>query len=322
MRPLRLWAVYLAIPIAFSIFVYQATRAPLPTTQHPIKFYSNQTRQDLKLTFLDALRSAKHSITLYTYGLTDPHVIDFLNAYAAEGKSVTLILDRCFKKKAFHPNIQIIPLKTRGLMHEKILIIDDHLTMLGSANLTTSSLTMHDNLVLGIESPELARFFSDPKTKELLIATKEKYLEIHRLPDQADRSLSRLITAIDKAQTKIDVAQFTFTHAEITESLIRAHERGVRVTVAVDSYTARGASRKVVKSLREAKVPLKLSTGVQLLHYKWANIDNQILILGSTNWTKGAFKKNQDTLIFLYPLTSHQIKFINNLFNIIINEAS
>ncbi len=304
------------------MFIFQSTRASLPTTQHPIKFYSNQTRQDLKLIFLDTLRSAKQSIILYTYGLTDFHIIGLLNAFAAKGKSVTLILDHQLKTQSFHPNIQIIPLKTRGLMHEKVLIIDDHLILLGSANLTTSSLTMHDNLILGIESPALARFFSDPKTKNCLIETLGQTLEIHRLPDQSGKSLSQIITTIDKAQTKIDVAQFTFTHPEITESLIRAHQRGVQVTVAIDSYTARGASRKVAKSLRKAQVPIKLSTGIQLLHYKWANIDNQILILGSTNWTKSAFQKNQDTLIFLYPLTSQQIKFMNTLYDIIMNESS
>ncbi|MCK4934396.1 MAG: hypothetical protein KAR79_02300, partial [Simkaniaceae bacterium] len=276
------------------------------------------------LAYQTALKSATDSITLYTYGLTDPHIISHLNYKAQAGIDIRIFLDKQASRsirKSLHPNIQISFVKTKGLMHEKLLIIDKELTLLGSANLTTSSLTMHDNLACGIYSKTLAKFFSEENSKNHILDLEHQTIKIHRLPDFRGEILSSLISAIDSAKVKIDIAQFTFTHPLITESLIKAQERGVKVKVAIDSYTARGASRKVVKMLEDGNVPLYLSSGIQLLHHKFANIDNQILIFGSANWTKGAFEKNQDTLLFLSPLSPTQIKFLNKLFQVNINES-
>jgi hypothetical protein len=52
------------------------TRIPDSTT--PIELYSNQTNSDLRMAFSDAIDSAKHSILLIIYSLTDPTIIEHL----------------------------------------------------------------------------------------------------------------------------------------------------------------------------------------------------------------------------------------------------
>ena len=124
-----------------------------------------------------------------------------------------------------------------------------------------------------------------------------------------------------EAHKTIRLVMFTLTHNEITSALIAAHKRGVDVRVAVDYYTARGASKKTLEQLRQAQIPVYLSQGKELLHHKWALIDGDILIMGSANWTKAAFTKNQDFLLLLSSLRPDDQCFFKDLWEIIQTES-
>jgi phosphatidylserine/phosphatidylglycerophosphate/cardiolipin synthase-like enzyme len=140
------------------------------------------------------------------------------------------------------------------------------------------------------------------------------------LPDL--KALDDLTDQLKHAQESIFVAMFTLTHPVLLQALVDAQNRGVRVTVALDHYAARGASRKATKFLQEHKIPVIFSQGLQLLHHKWAYIDRSQVILGSTNWTKAAFTKNQDCLVFLKSLTPKQQKLFDNLSRTITLESN
>ncbi len=58
--------------------------------------------------------------------------------------------------------------------------------------------------------------------------------------------------------------------------------------------------------LEKGGIPVHLSTGQGLLHYKFAYIDEKILINGSANWTAAAFKDNDDFFLVIHPLTDKQ----------------
>ena len=58
--------------------------------------------------------------------------------------------------------------------------------------------------------------------------------------------------------------------------------------------------------------PLK-SEGGKLLHHKWALIDQKTLFLGSANWTRLAFQKNEDCLFILHNLTEKQTNYFLKL---------
>jgi phosphatidylserine/phosphatidylglycerophosphate/cardiolipin synthase-like enzyme len=65
-----------------------------------------------------------------------------------------------------------------------------------------------------------------------------------------------------------------------------------------------------------------LSQGQQLLHHKWAIVDEEQWIMGSANWTKAAFAKNEDFLLILSTLTKEQIQFLNRLWSTLEIEAA
>lgn len=206
-------------------------------------------------------------------------------------------------------------------MHRKIAVLDHAQVFLGSANLTTSSLRHHANLVLGLYSPPLAAFLENPTGSCLKFEVAGLPAELYLLPDPQGLGIERLLGLIDGAQKSIRVAMFTLTHPALAAALGRAQRRGVSVCVSVDYYTAKGASRKALAAMEQDGVAIYLSQGRELLHHKWALIDEGTLVMGSANWTTAAFTKNSDFLLFLFSLGEKQINYFNQLRKIIEAES-
>jgi cardiolipin synthase A/B len=311
--------------IFFYIWViFSATQARLPDQDHPIKFYSNQTRHDIKLLFLQALKKANKSIFLSIYGITDPEILAVISKKSFNNLPIRLEYDPSASaplKKLLPSSIHLHPIKTSGLMHRKIALIDGAQVFLGSANFTPTSLHHHANLVIGIYHPELATFLEYPTATSYFFKVEQQCGELYLFPDPNKHGLSRILGLINEAKRKIMIAMFTLTHPEIGEALAHAKRRGVDISIAVDAYTARGASKKMITSLEKEGIKFFLSQGKELLHHKWAMIDEDILIMGSANWTKAAFNKNHDFLFFLSPLEERQIHFLNQLWDIIETES-
>jgi cardiolipin synthase A/B len=313
------------IIIFYAWLVFAATHIVLPDQENPILFYSNQTRDDMKLIYYRALERANHSIFLSVYGVTDLDILSILTQKAEAKVPVFVEYDSSASsnlKKILPASADVHPIKGKGLMHRKIVLIDHAQVFLGSANLTTTSLRHHDNLILGIYNPLLAEFLENPSTSSFSFDLEGQKGIIYMLPDPMHTGLQRLLDHVDAAKAKISIAMFTLTHPKIAASLINAQKRGVEVTIAVDYYTAKGASKKALESMKKEGIKILNSQGNQLLHHKWAVIDENTLIMGSANWTKAAFSKNHDFLFFLSPLNQKQRQFLNQIWNVIATEST
>jgi len=306
---------------ALYFFLIRAALDPtLPSPKNPIVFYSNQQRDDFRLVLKKAFSLAQNSISITMYAITDEELLKRLYRKAQEGISVHIWHDHKSGSTPILTPLIATPVKAKGLMHRKIVTTDDAYVFLGSANMTTSSLVLHDNLSVGFYHPLLARFLKAPTSSYFDFNVEDQPCRLWLLPDL--KALDYLTDQLEQAKVSIFVAMFTLTHPKLLQALVKAHERGVQVIVAVDHYAARGASRKAVKFLQDQKIPVAFSQGLQLLHHKWAYIDRSQVILGSTNWTQAAFTKNQDCLLFLKSLTLHQQKLFDDLTRTITLESN
>lgn len=257
---------------------------------------------------MQALKGAKFSIDLQIYDLSDPSILALLKQKQDEGVAVTIFHD---KKRNHHKDLSAYPVNSSGgLMHRKILVIDEVLVLLGTANFTTQSLKMHDNLIAGIWNRELAKFLKDSIDGD---AKFDGGITAFLLPDFEGKCLETLSHCIDGARDTIQVAMFTLTHPGLVSKLAQAQGRGVAVSVAIDRYTAMGASQKAIAILQNAGAEILLNRGSQLLHHKWAIIDGKTLAMGSANWTAAAFAKNQDCLLILESLSASQQKILKKI---------
>jgi len=80
-------------------------------------------------------------------------------------------------------------------MHQKIIVIDHKMVFIGSANMTPTSLRMHDNLVAGFVSEPIAQFLEKhkpftPGYFRTKIARQD--VELWLLPDPRGHALASL----------------------------------------------------------------------------------------------------------------------------------
>lgn len=314
-----LLAIWL-ISLHFSRLIYLSLKPKLPQPGNPVIFYSNQCRQDLKVTILKAIKNAKKTIYLVMFGLSDETIIQALKKKEKENVSLKIYFDKRSSPEIFFTKDQAICKKKGGLLHQKILIVDESMVFLGSTNLTKTSLSMHDNLVIGLHSGKIANFLTNatPFTSAIFKDNiGSQPIEIWLLPDNKNMALQRLKTIIKSANQKIKIAMFTFTHPALIDELIHAKKRKIDVTVVIDGHSAQGASAKAVERLKKEKIKVLVSQGPELLHHKYLYVDNKTLVCGSANWTKAAFSKNHDLILILENLTKNQIAFMEKLQQII-----
>lgn len=321
---LKILFSFLFLLLFFVWLTWYACAVELPSPQKPLVFYSNQTRQDIKRVFSQAISRANQSLFLKIYGLTDSDLLNLLEKKAQTPLPVHVEYDptASLHLKNLLPSAALHPIKSKGLMHQKILVVDAETAYLGSANFTPASLHHHDNFVIGLHHKELAHFLLAPATNAFTFTSSTQQGQLYLFPDPEKQGYSHLLSAIKRAKKSIHIAMFTLTHEEIAQELIAAQNRGATVKIAIDYFTAKGASKKIIGALHQAGIHIYLSQGRQLLHHKWVWIDHELLGMGSANWTKAAFSKNQDFLLFLSPLHKDQNKFMHSLWEIIETECN
>lgn len=309
--------------VIFSIgtISWQALRDPyveLPEVGEEIIFYSDHNRNHLSHVMHSALKRAQKSIFIEIFSLTDQKILQLLHEKARSGIKIEILTDRQYlaqTKLKLPSNVRVTAGSNQGLMHRKVVIIDDEWVWAGSANFTWESLSMHHNLLMGVHSPLLASFITDPSAPEegrVLIAGQN--LEIWNLP-KAETGPQRIIDEIDHARSEITIAMFTWTRTDIIDALIQAKKRGIKVQIVLDRRASEGGSQKAYELLVREGFDVRLSLGPQLMHHKFMLIDKKRLFFGSVNWTAGGFAHNRDILLYLPLLTEHQEQTMQTLWN-------
>ncbi|MGH8619965.1 MAG: phospholipase D family protein [Burkholderiales bacterium] len=112
-----------------------------------------------------------------------------------------------------------------------------------------------------------------------------------------------IIEAIDGARTQVLVQAYSFTHRRIGAALIRAQRRGVEVMVVADDGQTRGAEAKLYRSLRNARIEVRLDNQHSAAHNKVMVIDADTagcaVVTGSYNFTHAAEDKNAENVLVL-----------------------
>ena len=313
--------------ISWATQPFFSTNIPQPGT--PIQLYANQIRDDLRQQFMTGIQQAKKSVVLIIYSLTDAKILQALRQKGEEGIDVRVICDAKaspYADKKLGKGITVCKCSHKGIMHQKILVVDGEYVWLGSANMTSESLRMHDNLVLALHSPAVASMIlakADGLQGNSLIQTippqdfsiAGQKVELWFLPDNP-HGVERLIQLIRSAKKTIRVAMFTWTHQNLAKEIIKAKKRGIDVETAIDYNSGKGTSAKVVRLLSNEGVPVSLSKSYRgLLHHKFVYIDEEILVNGSANWTLAAFARNDDCFVVLHALSSTQTQKMNQLWD-------
>ncbi len=103
-----------------------------------------------------------------------------------------------------------------------------------------------------------------------------------------------LATAIDSARLTVDVAIYSLSLNSIRDALLRAHDRGVRVRMVMESDNL---DRSDPQKLKDAGIPILGDRREGLMHDKFVVIDNSEVWMGSMNFTdSGGYTDNNNLM--------------------------
>lgn len=114
--------------------------------------------------------------------------------------------------------------------------------------------------------------------------------------------ISYLNAALDSASSSIDIAIYGISDSTLSNAIIRARDRGVKVRMIINQ--AHLFNNKVDPSLQElidARIEIRTLKGAGkygIMHNKVAIFDSRILFCGSFNWTSKANNSNFENAVF------------------------
>ncbi len=261
---------------------------------------------------------SEKSIDIALYGMGDQkEVYDAL--IRAKGRNVKIrsVLDYSKNMDNVYPftnkfiqDFNSVTDKNEILMHNKFFIFDDKKVMTGSANISsTDSGGYNANVGVLIDSYKVASIYKDefekmygskfstfkPKSNKTPVYLNDTILEVYFSP-QDDVLNSVLIPSIRNAKSEIFVSIFYLTDKTLINELIDAKKRNVNVMVLLDSVAASNFKDRVC-FLRNNSIPTIVENWGGKNHEKTIVIDSRILIIGSCNFSKNAFHKNDENMI-------------------------
>ncbi len=264
--------------------------------------------------------SATQTLDVCVYDLDLPEFAQALLDAQARGVKVRVIIAEENAAKAYAVADQLKQMQDlgiltlahnrSGLMHNKFMIADQKYVWTGSYNLTRSCSRFNDNHAIVLESPELAEnyemewqeIFEKRHGKRFAFPTPHPEINIggiviHNYFTPEDDTRGGIIAEMDKATNEIAILAFSFTDPGMTEAVKRAIDRGVKVMAVLDSGMAThpGANTKELEAMG---ANVKMSPGV-LLHHKVIVIDRRTVVLGSANFSQGAFDKNDENVLIV-----------------------
>lgn len=142
-----------------------------------------------------------------------------------------------------------------------------------------------------------------------IVRSMGRYFSTYFSPNQGTADV--VIGFIDRCNVYLDIAMYSLTYDPITDALIRAHERGVKIRVLMDKSQA-GNKYADDEKLETAGIQVLRDRKSGLMHHKFAIGDGTAVGLGSFNWTKNAETSNSENwnvVRLKYAIEEYQVEF-------------
>ncbi len=258
---------------------------------------------------IDSIDQAKTSIYLAMYSFTNKNIKQAIIDAKARGVEVKIITDKEYKNKEVFKELRDTGITVADddtddkTMHDKILVIDDTVVYVGSANYTVYAFYRNHENILKLTDKNIASRYK-AKVQKLLAGDnsavpsyKSDYIDIYFSPEHNIENIIK--EHIDKAKISIQVLAFAFTNKLLSDSLIQAHSRGVKVEVVFDKDQDKYQSYSKYSELKKAGISVKLDTNPKKMHDKVMIFDSDVVISGSYNFTNQANDKNDENIVLL-----------------------
>ncbi len=266
-----------------------------------------------------AIDSARQSVDVAIYSLSLQSVQDALLRAHQRGVTVRIVMEsdnmeRTVPQRLIGAGIEIIGDRREGLMHNKFVVIDRSEVWLGSTNFTSSGVYDDNNNLIRIRSTKIAEnytvefeemfvddFFGPDviaQTPNPAIAIDGIMVETYFSPD--DKVAKRIVELLKGAKKSIYFLAYSFTADDFANVLLQKEQDGLAIVGVMDDEQARSNQGGEFATFTDAGIDVRIDGNAGLMHHKVFIIDEQIVILGSYNFSASAEKRNDENVIIIF----------------------
>ena len=105
-----------------------------------------------------------------------------------------------------------------------------------------------------------------------------------------------IIHHLRSSRQMVDICVFTISDNDISNEIIRAHDKKVKLRILTDNDKLEDRGSDVNRFVR-AGIEVKTDSTDDHMHHKFAIFDGNILVNGSFNWTRSASERNQENIV-------------------------
>lgn len=100
---------------------------------------------------------------------------------------------------------------------------------------------------------------------------------------------------LNRASATVDICVFTIADDNLTDVILKTHQRGVKVRIITDNDKVNDSGSDIDYLARKG-LTIKVDNTDYHMHHKFAIVDQQRLINGSFNWTRSASRFNSENV--------------------------
>jgi len=117
-----------------------------------------------------------------------------------------------------------------------------------------------------------------------------------------DNEFYQLIQVIMHADKYIDISMYSLTCKELADAVLRKFNQGVQVRLVTDTEFMNKSGSKIADFFL-AGINVRHHKVVDYyMHHKFIVVDQNIVVMGSANWTQAAFVgNNENVIVSNYP---------------------
>jgi len=281
-----------------------------PTSNISVYFASPNSGIDDKI--VSDIKSAKESVRLAIYNLTDSKITDAIVEAYQSGIDVEVITDDSNKDDSNFTTLKNAGIsvyddnKSGALMHDKFLVIDENIVWSGSSNYTIWSFYKNNENNIRIVDKDVAGVYLDEF--EMLKnhnQSEHRYespnLKVYFSPKGSIED--KIVDLVNSAKQTINFEMFAFTSYPIADALIDRNSAGLVVKGVLDKTWGNGSAYSKYDYLKNGGVDVLKDGNSYTLHDKVMIIDSSIVLTGSYNYTASANSSNSENLVVLYDNT-------------------
>jgi len=267
----------------------------------------------------EAIDSARLTVDVAIYSLSLDSIRDALLRAHDRGVRVRVVMesdnrDRADPQILEDAGIPVLGDRREGLMHNKFVVLDGSEVWMGSMNFTDSGGYEDNNNLLRIRSVKVAEdyskefeeMFTDDRFGPDIVAETPNPrvtldgtpIDIYFSPD--DNVLNSFLDLISNAQESIYFMAYSFTSDPLGEAVRERGTNGVIVAGVMDASQVASNIGTEYDAFNQFGLEVHKDGIPGLMHHKVMIIDEEIVVLGSYNFTNSAETRNDENLIVVY----------------------